>query len=295
MDAADAWARYWSTGRTHSCFSGGAPFDCAERWTGFFDTLTGGARIIDLACGGGALTRQAAAHGKAFAVTGVDFAQSAPEIAGADVRPGVSLEALAFPDAAFDAAVSQFGLEYADLDRAVPEAARVLTPGGRFGFLTHHAGSAVSRGAAERRARLDPLLADGGPVRKAVRLGAARAAGEHRPDLLDSIAADFAAARSVKLDEATAWAYGFLAEIMNKHMQFPPAYLDENARTLLAELEAMALRLDQMLAAARSADDIEALSARLSASGCALEVQETVRDTRGDIVAWWLQGVRRQG
>ncbi|MGJ3231190.1 MAG: class I SAM-dependent methyltransferase [Oceanicaulis sp.] len=292
MDAAQAWARYWSAGQTDSCFSGAAPFDGSPRWNAFFRTLESGARVIDLACGGGALTRLAVAHDRGFQVTGVDFAESAPAIEGAVIRSGVALERLDFEDAAFDAAVSQFGLEYAETGPAVREIARVLRPGGRFAFLMHHADSAVSRGALSRRERLAPLLAEEGPVRRAVRLGELRAQGREAPDLLQSIKEDFVAARAAVHDEASAWAYGYLGEVMSKHRQFPPAYLQENAATLLAELESMALRLDQMLGAARSAADVNGLVDSLAALGCLTETPETVADDRGELVAWWVRGRR---
>jgi len=47
-------------------------------------------------------------------------------------------EELPFPDASFDLAISEYGAcLWADPDRWVPEAARVLRPGGRLAFLTN--------------------------------------------------------------------------------------------------------------------------------------------------------------
>jgi SAM-dependent methyltransferase len=96
-----------------------------------------GARLLDVATGPGYVAAAAAARGAS--VTGIDF--SAPMIAHArelnpaiDFRPG-DAEALSFPDNSFDAVVMNFGmLHLARPELAMAEAARVLKPGGRFGF-----------------------------------------------------------------------------------------------------------------------------------------------------------------
>ena len=41
--------------------------------------------------------------------------------------------------------VSQYGIEYSDLARSLPEAARITRPGGRLALVVHHAGSRLRR------------------------------------------------------------------------------------------------------------------------------------------------------
>ncbi len=93
-----------------------------------------GEKVLDVACGTGVLTREAAARGAS--VTGLDVnegmlavaSRAAPEI---DWRQGIA-EELPFDDGAFDAVVSQFGLMFfADRVAAIREMLRVLRPGGR--------------------------------------------------------------------------------------------------------------------------------------------------------------------
>jgi SAM-dependent methyltransferase len=96
-----------------------------------------GDRVLDVACGTGVLTREAAARaGPTGAVTGFDLSPEMLAVA-ARLSPGLrwqqgSAEALPFPDGSFEAVVSQFGLMFfPDPVAGLREMMRVLVPGGR--------------------------------------------------------------------------------------------------------------------------------------------------------------------
>ena len=96
-----------------------------------------GDRVLDIACGTGALTTVAAERaGPQGAVTGLDPNPAMLDVARAksvsvDWRGGRA-EALPFEDATFDAVISQFGLMFFDdAPRAFSEMRRVLAPSGR--------------------------------------------------------------------------------------------------------------------------------------------------------------------
>ena len=96
-----------------------------------------GNRVLDIACGTGVLAREAAVRvGATGSVSGVDpgagMLAVAKELAPSlDWREGAA-ESLPYPDDAFDAVVSQFGLMFfQDRSLAVQEMLRVLRPGGR--------------------------------------------------------------------------------------------------------------------------------------------------------------------
>lgn len=95
-----------------------------------------GHRVLDVACGTGILTREAASRtGPAGFVAGVDPSLAMLEVAkglapAVEWRQGVA-ESLPFPDESFDAVVSQFGLMFfTDRLEALRQALRVLTPKG---------------------------------------------------------------------------------------------------------------------------------------------------------------------
>jgi len=99
--------------------------------------IAAGQRVLDVACGTGALTRTVAARvGTGGQVLGLD---ANPEMLAVARRLDPTIEwldgraeALPLPDASVDAVVSQFGLMFFD-DRvqALREMRRVLRPGGR--------------------------------------------------------------------------------------------------------------------------------------------------------------------
>src|SRR5829696_7133426 len=104
--------------------------------------LAGAARILDVGCGDGQISRLAVGIG-ARVVVGVDPTWNqvhvAQERAGGAFFARSGAAALPFPHDAFDAVVACLVFEHIrDVDAAIAEVARVLAPGGRFCFFLNH-------------------------------------------------------------------------------------------------------------------------------------------------------------
>jgi SAM-dependent methyltransferase len=188
------WNQYWHYDRIASCFdgAGAANYDesIAAGWRGFFEALPAEARILDLCTGNGAAALIAAETGRRFAVTAVDRADIDPPtyvtrhaeaLAAIDFRGATEVEALPFADASFEAAVSQYGIEYSDLSRSLPELARVVAPGGRARLVIHAADGVIAAGARDMLADADLLLDDIDLAGSASRCFSALAAVERDP------------------------------------------------------------------------------------------------------------------
>ena len=161
-----AWDRFWKYDRLASFGTGPGtgnyPAHITDGWRAFFQSLADGARILDLATGNGAVAVMAVEANRSFQVTGADLADIKPATFVSRGKPALKrirflartpAEALPLADSSFDAVVSQYGVEYSDMDRSVPEAVRVLAPGGRLRFACHAAEGSVA--AETRRAIAD--------------------------------------------------------------------------------------------------------------------------------------------
>lgn len=93
-----------------------------------------GDKVLDVACGTGVLSREAASRGAT--VAGLDASAAMLGVASR-LAPAIAwncglAEALPFREDEFDVAVNQMGLMYvADMDTAIREMLRVVRPGGR--------------------------------------------------------------------------------------------------------------------------------------------------------------------
>lgn len=177
--ANQGWKHYWKEDRVASCVPENQTTaeEIRQRWIGLFADLPDGARILDVATGNGVLLAHAASaaerDGKRFSLTGIDLAEIDPNryvstlpaaLREARFIGGIAAERLPFGDAEFDAVVSQYGLEYANLDKAIGQVERVLAGGGQLIWLAHSEDSLVVAQNRDQAAQVEFLLAAGGPI-----------------------------------------------------------------------------------------------------------------------------------
>ncbi|MDZ7840257.1 MAG: class I SAM-dependent methyltransferase [Gammaproteobacteria bacterium] len=172
----EQWDRYWSYGNIHS-FSqvseGNYRGAIADFWRTRCERLPGSGRFLDVATGNGAVALLVLETGDRLAggleVHGVDLADIAPGSRVSDpelakslgrirFRGRTAVESLPYDSASFDMVGSQFGVEYSDLSRSIPEISRVLKPGGGFSAIMHHHDSVLLRSTREELAQLDFVL-----------------------------------------------------------------------------------------------------------------------------------------
>lgn len=274
----DAWTAFWQTPGQVQCVADAPAVQrvLTRHWASFAASLQPGERVLDLGCGAGAVARALLTGRRDVRVTGVDFAKIPLVIhAQVELLCDTAMESLPFADASFAAAVSQFGFEYAQIDAAAKEMARVLAPGGKLSFLAHHAGSAV---VGANRARLSALTALLNPaIRTAfcagdspalhAQLSALRQAHAH-----DALIAELARTLPSRLGRAP-----------RERMAIWTAVEDALApeRYVLEALRASCIAPDQL-------DDwLGPLR-----EGCALEPVSVLREPDGAPIAWRIAGVR---
>lgn len=179
-----AWSRYWQAGPLHclaDSFTGNYDGGIGGFWKEVSGGLQEGQRVLDIGTGNGALPAllEELRPEAVLRIDAVDLAQPAPrwhatltEDARQRIRfhGGVRAEDLPFPDAGFDLAVSQYGIEYTNHAASARELARTLKPGGRCAFILHSAQSQLCVVARDEVSAADLLLAPGGLLDQGGRL-----------------------------------------------------------------------------------------------------------------------------
>ena len=311
----DPWSVFWRQGHSTTFgdyFKQGYEGAVADWWRGVVATLPAGATVVEVACGNCSLLPVLVKAGVAGRYVGVDLAavrlsnvaaeglaQSGFEVT---LHAETPIEAVPEPDSVADVVASVFGIEYSDLDRSIPEAVRLLKPGGRFAALVHHAESVVTtmskRAVGEYQA--DDIHAA---------LEALRAIHSER-DRLASLAElksspkaergrekinDLAQRHLSDTNPATANATMF--EFMSQALKFfriigaPSADRAAFIESLEAEHLASHERFLQMVSVARDAAGIESMRRGLEAVGLHEAQVEVVRSGK-DILAWSLTALR---
>ena len=283
------WDAYWRTGAAvrGAAVTGDAPGDKFDSyWRDFFSSLlreTAAPRVIDLACGAGAVIRRATqSFGPQAVCLGADYAFHAAaslasarrDGAGALFGVAASADLLPFHDRSFDVVVSQFGLEYAGLD-AFREAGRILAPGGAGQLIVHYKGGGIERECAENASVLHAILeahlfetaeqAFSGDASASQKLnaifksltplsgGAPAAAKMLLRRLLQDVARLMARRKAYEPDDALGW-----------------------LTAMRHEISAYYARMRAMTQAALNAEDIGKARERLSESGAVTQVCEAV-------------------
>jgi SAM-dependent methyltransferase len=309
----DSWTAYWRSGRGASCFEGcDTELRLTQVWNEFVDMLADGARLLDLATGNGTVVRSCAARARArnvrLHIDAVDASEIDPPRHVADAeqlfrdvrfRGTTRLEALPFPDAAFDAVVSQFGFEYASEEQAAAEAVRVLAPGGRLRFIMHARDGAVSRDIGLRLERLRSALAEKGPIALVLALARAAEAGDaatlsresaHLPAAVELTRR--LAARPLPDDAALFYSREFL-QLWERRPRYRPAALRRSLEEGWINANGVATRQAELLRVAASADDMARIGARLASAGLTADAMREIRDERRGVQIAWMLDARR--
>lgn len=151
------WSVFWRQGHSTTFgdwYKQGYDGAVAEWWQAALVQLPENATVIELGCGNCSLLPAMVKAGSGGKYIGVDVARVSPSAVAEQglVDSGIELvlhaetpaEEVPEADAMADLVASVFGIEYSELERSVPEAVRLLKPGGRFCALLHHDESIVT-------------------------------------------------------------------------------------------------------------------------------------------------------
>lgn len=295
-----AWADFWAetSGEVQpACLPNALQeIDAAQRevWHGFARALEKGARVLDLATGGGAVLKKMREARPDLVLMGVDSSPTLPPPPRSiELLAGVTMEALPFQTGGVNAITSQFGYEYGNTAAISREVGRVLAPGGKLLLVVHRSDGPIVAHNLPRRDALRWALAPGGWLARARALLAARrvaaiptppgfhAAPQEAQRLFpgQSVGAEFLQALAQTLDLGRGKPLHESYEVLD--------VLEKKARNEIA-------RIDTLERAACDAAGIEALSAELRSAGMDIGPPRIVAErSSGRAFAWLVSGVRR--
>ncbi len=187
------WDAYWDTARLHSFDLDGKPGAVAalgQYWAGVAQSLPPEAAVLDVGCGHGAASLSLLAAGSKAKISAIDesnidparhLAERAPALSRITFQPRVQMEELPFEDGAFDAVISQYGIEFGPWPKTAAEIARVLKPGGVLAALVLPYNSEAVQDARRALKQCRYLLAEAKLFETAV--GMVRAYHQAPPEL----------------------------------------------------------------------------------------------------------------
>lgn len=303
----EVWTRYWASGRSESFAADPGGFDSGPFWCEYFATFTDGAKLLDLATGGGHVIRLALAtaanRGHGYEIHGVDLANLTPvrhaigpsRQSTLRLHGNTDLKALPFADAVFDGITSQFGIEYADKEAAAREAVRVLKPGGCGLFLMHHAGGAIAESAAARLKAHRDVIVDDAVFRHGERLFMLYARGSP-PVMAMGEAFTFRAAVQAIVNRFspdpllsnTAEIVSFLVDVARTPERYDPRDALRRLKFVEEDMAAWVMRQEALIAAALDEKGIQALTRTLEEAGAEVHAPEAFKNASGTLLAWSL-------
>mgnify|MGYP001079043423 CR=1 FL=1 len=151
------WNNYWESGAvttfSEGRFETGYIGPVKNFWRDQIKSLDDSAVIVDLATGNGAIPLIAAEYmienEKNWNIIGIDYAHIKPpvdknkELSVVTFHSSTPIENTNIETASVDLVTSQYGIEYADLDKAVMELQRIMKQGAYFTTIMHHPDSLV--------------------------------------------------------------------------------------------------------------------------------------------------------
>jgi len=276
---AEAWTEFWRDQRDANGCCAHAPEiqgPVHTHWNNFAGLLRPGSRVLDLGCGMGSAARALTAANPLLKVTGVDFAMvpasGDPRI---DIYANTRMENLPFSASNIDAAISQFGFEYASVEQAASELARVLRPGAPFSFLVHHSKARIASDSIRHRKALEAIS---GPVLEAAFLSGNAAALDRQ---LSLIRRQLPYERIV--DDA--------GRGLRRHIGLAPVHRTEIWRAVKAALAPELVMLTDLEASSVSPDQMQSWLRPL-AKGFELRSPVELKMANGQSLCWKVEGVR---
>jgi ubiquinone/menaquinone biosynthesis C-methylase UbiE len=307
----EQWETYYRGGAISTCPTardGGYDLEVRDAWVEFFTPLPDGARILDIGTGNGVIpllaAETAAALGKHWEIHGADLARIDPpkhvpdgarKFAGIQFHPGVASERLPFEAASFDAVTGHYALEYADTAAALAQVHRVLKPGASARFVLHHAGSALLRSARQSLHEAAWLFGEAKIYRRVHKLvtmdelsPSAKAAATELRGVIQQLKLAVEHARRNGAGRVLDVALDATQKLLATRQRLSPAATGVECERAEQDMRASVRRLNDLVAHARTDEDMAALEAQAREAGFTTVERAPLYHAGTNLVGWQL-------
>lgn len=299
------WSQYWQQGHLTSFgtdIKNNYDGVLKERWSDFFKNFKHEDKVLDIGTGNGALIALAIANGfPNCQYTGVDYAQLnindnvLLNRANVQFYSKTASENLPFKNQSFDHVISQFALEYTDLEQSIKEVSRTLKTQGSFKFVCHHEESIIVLPSKSILKLSIEIKAKGGlleVVRKLVRnlsdpLMKANLETEALRIKLNQKMADL-----VEIDKIAFFNTNFPALIKNVFSRQSNIPNQEIIDIFAAELDGSILRLSDLVNSALTEKKIIELFSYCQKNDLVITHNQIVFQNDSDILGYEISGVK---
>lgn len=283
------WTEYWRQGHITSFgddVSGNYEGALANEWCSFFSSLEGNSlTLVDIGTGNGALIDIAVnqSHRDDISYIGVDYAalSISKHLRKDNIQFLEKTDAAALPldDASVDVIVSQYGIEYSDVSKALAQCVRVLKPNGLLRFVMHYNKSTIVLPNQQILSALEQLRGTSGVLFYLRQLVNALAKYGKQSAQAESarVALNSSLNQVVKSNKAGLYGTGFssfLKSVMSPSVTFKQQ--KSMIKLFEREMNGQQARLQDLTNAALSDDDIEQLQAQLVSLGVPISHCEKV-------------------
>ena len=300
------WSEYWQQGHVNSfadSTSRNYEGELAEQWLAFFnETNVQGGKVVDLATGNGALIDLAVNVGNFCEpeYIGVDYATL--KIGDSLKQPKINflqeqnIESLPFKDNEVTAVVSQFGIEYSNLDLTLSEVSRVLRPGGKLRVVVHRKESAIVAPNFQILKVIRALQEEKSPLDALKRLVSALSNAKKTAQDRESIRLELNEKVGKLVDEYKQALYDtnfpkLLKTVLNPNISF--SQKETIFKEYDKELESHGVRLSDLINAARDAEEVTLLKSKLACNDFVDICASDVVDKKG-LIGTTISAVKRK-
>lgn len=295
------WSLYWQQGHLTSFGDDKNNYQgvLANYWQSLFAQYdTQPSTIVDVGTGNGALIELAIASGnhKHLQFIGVDYAAlNIPASLNVDrvqFLQKTSVEAMPLEDNSVDVVISQFGIEYSHIDKAIAEVARIVKPGGHLHCIVHDARSiivkpntAILTAACHVSETDGPLNALRQLINTLNKFGPQSAQAEQARNALNQRI-------QVMMNTCAAGVHGtnfpaFLKAVMNPSLKFKDR--KHMLKLFESEMKGQIERLTELTQAAVDEADKQHWLSALKVSGFSVEKNKPVVETDSKLIGWLIQ------